>query len=514
MLPRWAWAIALVLLGGMRFFHLGEKPFWLDEAFTAFHLSGYPDAEVTAFVLGQVRSAADLLQFQRINGHHGWVDMVWHIADTAPELPPLYFLLLRGWTHLFGPSVVAMRSFSALFGALLLPLVYWFCWVAFRDRRVGLLAMVLIGLSPFHLLLSQEARPYTLWLVEVMVANLALVQADRSGRRRDWLLYAIAMVLAFYTHLLTMLLLLAQAVAVLWRPAGRLRQGTWKRFALSSLGIGAGILPWIWLGFLRPHAFDENGYVLPGRPLPELVKGLVRGLSVFFVDLGLDETSSKPLLGMLAALVAVILIALAGAVIHAKHRRDLWSVQLLLTLGILPPGLIFLSDLGLQGMRSLSVRYFSFSHTMLEILLALALVQSLNPRLRRWRSGLIAALVLMGLISNLAYFRSPSWWHKTLTQSDRCIATVTQPLSQPLLVTDQFFVRAAALSHGVKPALRFQILPGHPSHPQLPKQLTKQAPPRQTFLYLPSEALRQMASQRYDLENTCGQALVRLTDRA
>jgi uncharacterized membrane protein len=516
-LPRLAWTITLgIFLVGLRFFHLAEKPFWLDEAFTAFHLSGYRDDEVNAFVLGQIRSAADMLQFQRVNGHHGWVDMLQHIVDTAPELPPLYFLLLRGWSHLFGPSVAAMRSFSALFGALLLPVVYWFCWVAFRDRRVGLLAVVLIGLSPFHLLLSQEARPYTLWLVEVMVANLALVQADRSGRRQAWLLYTIAMLLAFYTHLLTMLLLLAQAGAVLWgqwsRTEGKSRQGTWKGFVLSSLGIGAGILPWIWLGFLQPQAFDEHAYVVPGRPLPDLIKGLVRGLSVFFVDLGLNETSPKHLLGLVAALVAVVFVALAGAVIHARHR-DLWSIRLLLTLGILPPSLIFVSDLGLQGIRSLSVRYFSFSHTMLEILLALALVQSLNPKLRRWRSGLIATLVLMGLVSNLTYFQAPSWWHKTLTQNDRCIATVTKSLSQPLLVTDQFFVRAAALSHGVKPQLRFQMLPWGDLSPQLPNQLTKQAPPGQTFLYLPSEALRQAVSLRYDLENTCGKAMIRLRDR-
>jgi hypothetical protein len=160
------------------------------------------------------------------------------------------------------------------------------------------------------------------------------------------------------------------------------------------------------------------------------------------------------------------------------------------------------------------VRYFSFSHTMLEILLALALVQSLNPRLRRWRSQLIGALVVMGMVSNFVYFQAPSWWHKTLTQDDRCIATVTNALSAPLLVTDEFFVRAAALSHGVKPQLRFQMLPWGDRNPQLPQQLTQQAPPGQTFLYLPSEALWQVARQRYDLENTCGKkTLLRLRDR-
>ncbi|NJM49189.1 MAG: hypothetical protein HC860_25950 [Alkalinema sp. RU_4_3] len=308
---------------------------------------------------------------------------------------------------------------------------------------------------------------------------------------------------------MTLLLLLAQAVAVLGGGSGRT---TWKGFGLSSLGIAAAIAPWIWLGFLRPQAFDEHAYALPSRPLPELIKGLVRGLSVFFVDLGLDETSPKHLLGLLALLVAVILIALTGAVIHAM-RRDHWPVRLLLILGLLPPIVIFVSDLGVRGIRSLSVRYFSFSHTMLEILLALALVQGLNPRWRRWRSWLLGALVLMGLASSLTYFQAPSWWHKTLTQNDRCIATVTNGLSQPLLVTDQFFVRTMALSHGVKPQLRFQIVPWGLLQPQLPKQLAQQAPPGQTFLYLPSKALRQAVEVGYSLDNTCGEALIRVSDR-
>jgi uncharacterized membrane protein len=505
-LPWVAGAIAIaIVLVSLRFFQLGEKPFWLDEAFTAFHLSGYDDAQVNIFVQGQIRSAAELLQFQR-NGQQGWADTVQHILETAPELPPLYFLLLKAWTGIFGPSVAAMRSLSAVFGTLLLPAIYWLGWVAFHDRRVGLLAMVLVGLSPFHLMLAQEARPYTLWLLLVTIATSNLLQAYRYGRRRHWLLYGLAMVLAFYTHLMTLIVILVQGLAVLTVVPSR-RRIMVQGFSASGLLVGLGILPWIWAGFLRPQALDQSHYALPSRSLPDLIKGLIRGVSLFFVDLGLDETSSKPLLGLLFVMVLIVFGLIALAVVYGLQQR--WSGRLLLTVVMLPPSLIFVSDLLLRGNRTLSVRYFCFSYTMLEILVALVLVQGFNQRLRSLRPALLSALVLMAMLSNFTYFSSPSWWHKTLTQNDRCIAKVTQPLDRPLLITDQFFVRTMALSHGVKPQLRFQILP--PDRPNT--AIAKQAPPGQRFLYLPSEALKRAVTQRYRLEPTCGTALLKLSDR-
>ncbi|HMQ56869.1 MAG TPA: hypothetical protein PKD98_32610, partial [Anaerolineae bacterium] len=39
------------------------------------------------------------------------------------RLPPLYYLLLKGWTGLAGFSEVGVRSLSVLFGVLLVPVV-------------------------------------------------------------------------------------------------------------------------------------------------------------------------------------------------------------------------------------------------------------------------------------------------------------------------------------------------------------------------------------------------------
>jgi uncharacterized membrane protein len=496
--------LCVSLLIGLRFYHLGLKPYWIDEAFTSFHLSGYSDGEVAAFTQhGQIRTVAEMLQFQSINAQHGWLDMLRHIGDTAPELPPFYFLLLRGWGHLFGTSATALRSFSALLGALLLPLSYGLGWVLYRDRRVAGLAVLLIGLSPFQLMLSQEARPYTLWFALLLIGNIALIQAQRYKRSWDWAIYGCAMVLAFYTHLLTLMFVLAQGVALLWMGP---RKGELRSFLMIQGLLGLAIAPWIWWGFFRPHGATISEYVMAQRSLPLLLKGLLRGVSLTFLDFGLDEQSGLLSLGLFGAALGGLLGLIGLGVRHGWRTRDQWGRRLALILALFPPACIFTSDLILHSGRIQYYRYLGFSYMVLAVMIAAALVQATGPRLRKYRGLALVALILVSLSSCLTYLQHSSWWNKTLTQADSCIVTTTNPLDRPLLITDQFFVRTMAISHSLRPQVRFQILTA--PRPQRPVQAfsNKNAPLEQTFLYLPSDALWSAFSNRYQLKRKCDQA--------
>ncbi len=495
------------LLVGLRFYQLGLKPYWIDEAFTSFHLSGYSDAEVAAFTQqGQIRTAAEMLKFQSLNRQHGWLDMVRHIGDTAPELPPFYFLILRGWGHLFGTSATALRSFSAFLGTLILPLIYCLGWTLFRDRRVAGFAVLLVGLSPFQLMMSQEARPYTLWFSLLLMGNIALIQAQRYKRSWDWAMYGIAMVLAFYTHLLTLIFVVAQGMAVLWMRH-RDRQGVLKPFLMIQGLLGLLVAPWIWWGFFRPTGALITEYTMAQRSLLSLVKGLVRGASLTFFDFGLDEQSGLVPLGLFGVALVGLLSLIIWGIRHSWRLREQWGLRLALILALFPPSCIFISDLILRSGRIQYYRYLGFSYIVLAVMIAAALVQAKGPILRKYRGLAMMALVLMGLSSCLTYVQGNSWWNKALTQADRCIVTSTAELDQPLLITDQFFVRTMAISHSLSPQARVQILPTPKK--QSPRVIQafsqKNAPLEQTFLYLPSDALWSAFGDRYRLERKCDQ---------
>ena len=111
---------------------------------------------------------------------------------TAPELdihPPVYFYLLHGWLAAAGPNTdqlpgqgaFAARFMSLWFGVLLVPLM------AALGRRVGgrwtgLGAALGAAFLPFLLGEAQETRMYTVTLVWLACAGLALLRAGDRGQ--------------------------------------------------------------------------------------------------------------------------------------------------------------------------------------------------------------------------------------------------------------------------------------------------------------------------------------------
>lgn len=155
-------ALALVA----RLFHIGSQPFWLDEVIT----------------------------YQRIH-----LPLKALIADSfANRHFPNYFLMLRLLAGSHAGDFAWLRLPSALFGALTAGVVFMLA----RDiagRSAGIIAGLLMALSPLQVQYGQEARPYALLVLLITVAlwGLLRVVQDAADRRIDarvrhsaWLTYA------------------------------------------------------------------------------------------------------------------------------------------------------------------------------------------------------------------------------------------------------------------------------------------------------------------------------------
>ena len=134
--------LSVVVLGGfLRAYQIGSKGLWLDEAFSVW-MGWQPVGEMLSWLV-------------RIDQH-----------------PPLYYLLLHFWM-LLGDDAATVRALSALFGTLTIPVVY-LLGRRLADDRVGLLAALILAVSPFHVALAQEARMYTLLALNASLALYAL----------------------------------------------------------------------------------------------------------------------------------------------------------------------------------------------------------------------------------------------------------------------------------------------------------------------------------------------------
>ena len=78
-------------------------------------------------------------------------------ADTHP---PLYYLLLRFWSGLFGLSEISLRLPSVIFAVMTVYVVYKIGLIYFK--KVAIWTSVLLATAPLHIYYSQEARMYSL----------------------------------------------------------------------------------------------------------------------------------------------------------------------------------------------------------------------------------------------------------------------------------------------------------------------------------------------------------------
>lgn len=188
---------------------------------------------------------ADELSSFYIVAHHGPSTILHLLNGHGIDVnPPLYYLLSWVSEQLFGLSVQSLRLVSLLAGVALIPLTF------LLGRRVagvgvGLVAGLIVALSPFLIFYSTEARAYAFVTVLVLAASLALLTALASGKSAWWIAYGALSCAALYCHYTAIFPLALQAVwAIGTQPNAR------AKVVVSNLGALVLFVPWL-PSFLR-----------------------------------------------------------------------------------------------------------------------------------------------------------------------------------------------------------------------------------------------------------------------
>ncbi len=214
-----------------------------------------------------------------------------HLAlDQALDLtvrdivPPLYYLLLRGWLPFTGTSEYALRFLSVLLGVVAVALLarigrHLAAPLGKRAETTGgLLSAALATIAPVLIWLSQDARMYGPLITASLLSSWGLLRATAPAapapsRRRGWTLFVVAGLAALYTHTVAVFWLLGQLAFGLWEIGGswlRARQNPFKlpqvREGLIAGGmIGLGYLPWL---IVAANAYQVNTGYWPGHLPP------------------------------------------------------------------------------------------------------------------------------------------------------------------------------------------------------------------------------------------------------
>src|SRR3954447_21771435 len=150
---------------------------------------------------------------------HGFGDMT-SAVSAGESTPPLYYVLAWVWSKVFGTGEFGLRSLSALFGTLTIPLAF----VLGREligRSTGLVAAALCAFNPLLVWYSQEARSYALMVLLTGLSLLALLRALDDPAPRRLLGWVAVSVAAIATHYFAGFLIGAEALWLLYRSPVR-----------------------------------------------------------------------------------------------------------------------------------------------------------------------------------------------------------------------------------------------------------------------------------------------------
>jgi len=293
------------------------------------------------------------------------------LETTARDVhPPVYYLALRAQRLFTGDGEFVLRFPSVLFGILTVAVVYAL-GKSVGGKQVGLLAMLLFGLSRANIDISQLMRMHMLAGLFSAGALWATVQLFRfrpkQKRYAVWqILYVICVLGALHTFYLAVVLPLATNLAflVVW-----VRRKFPRRFLIAWLipQIAAAVLflPWALYAIQRMHGWSAEQPTSFGFFLQVYFVTLTTGIPA-------DWGNVLPLVGV----VLIILLIGIGAIFTRAHRGHRDSLILLLAGLLMPVLVVFLLTLPIHNLgRPLAVRYLLMLSSCFYVLLAWSIVK-------------------------------------------------------------------------------------------------------------------------------------------
>lgn len=352
--------------------------------------------------------ASAALQLATINRYSFWFDESFTAAllkfgpsqiinlTSLDVHPPLYYLLLKGYSLIFGTSDFALRSFSLIFMVISLTLLYRLL-LRLVNHRSALIGLWFAALGPFVVRYGQEARMYGLNSALIIGSTLVLVRqtqmAKKQRQNRWWVVYALLVSAIMYTHYFGALIVLIHGLYMLTLHRkersliGRVK-GIDSGWLLSMIGAGILYLPWL-PTLLKQFNTVNGGFWIP--PVSPRSFADTFGWFYWFNDLYKYDNHA---LGALA----FVMLWLLGVAVAIVWRRKLVDMRALLLL-IMPLVMVALVLYGLSSLpKATSLFYFRYFSQFSMLFYAGVGVVLASLSSKKLRYGSLMSVVMAGVM--------------------------------------------------------------------------------------------------------------------
>jgi mannosyltransferase len=364
---------ALISFITITLFNVTNAGIWFDEAFSSY-LIQFNFLEIFRYTAGDVH-------------------------------PPFYYWALKLWTEVFGAGEFGLRSMSIFFAAATIVVTYFLTRRMF-GRKVALVSLLLLSLSPMLIRYADEARMYTMAAFIVVSATYALVKAVETKQTRWRVLYGVLVSFGMWTHYFTALMWLAHWA---WRAWSTYRKGAslkdWARKFFTKPWILAHVvavglfLPWLYFMAKQLGVVQAAGFWIG----PVGVDTPTNYFSNIFYYLEHYQAQSWLALALIG--IVVLLIILIPKTYKKLATSEKSKFVLIASMAFVPPILLFLTSL--PPLRSSFVeRYLIPAIIAFAVFMALILVagtKNWRPIYRAIPIVVISAMMIFGITNVYKY---------------------------------------------------------------------------------------------------------------
>lgn len=407
------WVVIALSIGfgiALRVDGLKAQEYFFDEHITSVFVSGQPADRASR----KLRIPSDSSKYEHLAPNTSIATVVKNLTMYGADQGPVYYVLARLWAEATGGdcSGEAIRPLSLIFGLLLIPAFYWLGYELLGTPIAGAVGAALMAIMPFNIFWAQHARPYSLWGLLAVASSIFLVRAVRSGTLSNWIIFAVCTVCATYTHLLTVLLVVAQAAYVLTLEKFKASKCTLS-FAMAVGAVGLSFL--FWVPFLRAGSYSAPEasvhWMFVSLPLFDLVNRFCQRVGQAIFDLNCLNLGFFPLL----AILLVIALSCVRLSRNAEKNARIFVVSLMVT----PLLCLLVRDLetGIFEGRTYSLNRVEGSFTILidrylvptllglQLVIAFWISSALNSKNRLARTlvaSIFALLVSISMVSTVS----------------------------------------------------------------------------------------------------------------
>lgn len=249
-------------------------------------------------ILALILLTATLLRFKGLEQPGLWLDEI-ILANRAQNS---IFELLSEPTKSLHHPVMSILPFSlflelgrsnylirfppAFFGILSIPAVYRL-GRTFFSNSVGLISALLLAISNFHIIYSQEARSYSMFLFFCLTSFYFFQQGLITEKGQPWLPYFVCTLAGMFSHYLMILTMLVQVISMglmlldtSFKGKCASKKNLWWQVAYFFLILAViGLIQLIWLNNITTGLANTEGGAakLNLGLIPSLLGGMLAG---------------------------------------------------------------------------------------------------------------------------------------------------------------------------------------------------------------------------------------------